>query len=91
MQDLAKKANSILNIYKKLIKLRNSEKVLQYGNYERLEYKKNQILFTRSYRGDKITVIINFGTEDTIILPVGGRILMGSAKLTSNSFLIYKN
>jgi trehalose-6-phosphate hydrolase len=91
VHELAKKENSILNIYKKLIKLRNSEKVLQYGNYERLEYKKDQILFTRSYVGDKITVIINFGSEDNIILPLGGKILMGGTKLTSNGFLIYRN
>jgi trehalose-6-phosphate hydrolase len=91
VRDLEKKENSILTIYKKLIKLRNSEKALQYGEYERLEYEKDQVLFTRSYAGDKVTVIINFGAEDQIILPVGGKILMGNTKLPSNSFLIYRH
>jgi trehalose-6-phosphate hydrolase len=91
VRDLEKKENSILTIYKKLIKLRNSEKALQYGEYERLEYEKDQVLFTRSYAGDKVTVIINFGAKDQIILPVGGKILMGNTKLPSNSFLIYRH
>jgi trehalose-6-phosphate hydrolase len=91
VRDLEKKENSMLSIYKKLIRLRNNEKVLQYGQYERLEYTKDQILFTRSYADDKITVIINFGAENKIMLPAGGKILLGNTKLRSNSFLIYRN
>lgn len=91
VQDLTKKENSILNIYKELIALRNKEKVLQYGNYDRLEYKEDQILFTRSFDGDKITVIINFGIEKKMILPTGAKILMGNTELKSNSFIIYRN
>ncbi len=88
---LAKKKNSILNVYKKLIDLRNWEKVLQYGTYERLEYNADQLLFTRSYATDKITVIINFGLEKKIKIPAGGKIIMGKPVLKSNSFIIYRN
>jgi len=91
VQDFVKKENSILNIYKELIALRNKEKVLQYGNYDRLEYKNDQILFTRSYAGDKITVIVNFGIEKNIDLPERAKILMGNSHLKSNSFIIYRN
>jgi trehalose-6-phosphate hydrolase len=91
VRDLEKKENSMLSIYKKLIRLRNNEKVLQYGQYERLEYTKDQILFTRSYADDKITVIINFGAENKIMLPAGGKILLGNTKLRTNSVLIYRN
>lgn len=88
---LTPQENSILNTYKKLIALRNSEKVLQYGKYDNMEYEKDQISFTRSFEGDKITVIINFGLPKEIELPADAIILMGSKELKSNSFIIYKN
>ncbi|MFV5685900.1 alpha-amylase family glycosyl hydrolase [Flavobacterium sp. GB2R13] len=91
VHDLMNKENSILNNYKKLIALRNNEKVLQYGKYDRLEHKNNQILFTRSFEGDKITIIINFGLGKEIRLPKGAKILMGNPKLKSNDFIIYRN
>lgn len=83
--------NSILNSYKKLITLRNKEKTLQYGDYENLELKADQISFTRSFQNDKITVIINFGLKTEITLPTGATLLMGSKFLKPNSFIIYRN
>jgi trehalose-6-phosphate hydrolase len=91
VQVLERQKKSILNKYKELIALRNKEKALQYGSYEKLQYKENQISFTRSFGGDTITVIINFGTEMKIKIPVGTKILMGSTKLKTNNFIIYKN
>ena len=83
--------NSLLNTYRSLLALRNSEKVLQYGKYERLEQKNDLILFTRSYAGDRITVMVNFGKETKIELPTGSKVLMGSSVLKTNDFLIYRN
>jgi trehalose-6-phosphate hydrolase len=57
VEGLKKDTNSILSDYKKLIALRNREKVLQYGKYDRLEYKDGQILFTRSLKGESISWI----------------------------------
>ncbi len=91
VQHLTKNKNSILTIYKELIALRNKEKVLQYGSYDNLEYKENQISFTRSFEGDKITVIINFGNKKTIKLQPKSKILMGNTVLNQNGFLIYRN
>lgn len=91
VEDLENKENSVLNIYKELIALRNKEKVLQYGKYDSLGYEKDQINFTRSYDGDKISVIINFGLEKKIVLPSGARLLMGNTTLKTNEFIIYKN
>jgi len=82
---------SILNTYKKLIALRNNEKVLQYGTYEKLEFQDDQISFTRIFGKDKITVVINFGNYKIVTLPKGSKILMGKTSLKSNSFIIYKN
>ncbi len=82
---------SILNSYKKLIALRNNEKVLQYGTYENLESSQDQISFIRSFQGEKITTIINFGTKKEIKLPANATILMGSKSLKTNSFVVYKH
>lgn len=90
VEALTSQKGSILNIYKALIALRNSKKVLQYGEYENLEYEDNQISFTRSFEGDKITVVINFGIEKEITLPKGTSVLMGSKHLKPNSFIVYR-
>lgn len=88
---LASQKKSILNTYKKLIALRNKEKTLQYGNYDNLECQGDQLSFTRSLEGDKITVILNFGTKKEISLPKRATIIMGNKTLKSNSFIIYRN
>ena len=88
---LTTQKKSILNQYKKLIALRNNEKVLQYGKYDHLELKDDQILFTRSFDGDQVNVIINFGTKRKLILPANAQILMGSKELESNGFIMYRN
>lgn len=82
---------SIANTYKALIALRNNEKTLQYGSYENLELVDGQISFTRTFKGDKITVIINFGKESIIALPQGAVRLMGQPILNNNDFLIYRH
>lgn len=88
---LKKNKNSIFYTYKELIALRNREKVLQYGKYERLEFKDNQILYTRSFESESITVIVNFGKSTQIKLPKGAKILLGEANIQTNGSIIYKN
>ncbi|MEP7142511.1 MAG: alpha-glucosidase [Ferruginibacter sp.] len=88
--DLTKNPNSILNFYKALIALRNKEPVLQYGSYERLEYKNEQLSFTRYLAGEKITVVVNFGKDSKVALPSAAKILMGAIELKTNGFIIYK-
>ncbi|NDP26118.1 MAG: glucohydrolase [Flavobacterium sp.] len=90
VQELEQQKNSILNRYKELIAIRNKEKALQYGSYDKLQYKENQISFTRSFEGDTITVIINFGAAKEINIPIGNKILFGSKKLKINNFIIFK-
>ncbi len=83
--------NSILNTYASLITLRNQEKTLQYGNYESLELIDKQIHFTRTFNADKISLVLNFGKETTIELPLGAELLMGNVILKTNNFLIYRH
>ena len=82
--------NSILNTYKSLLKLRNSEKALQYGSYGKLEKHDDMILFSRTYLTEKITVMINFGKEQNVDIPKEAKILMGNSELQPNDFLIFK-
>lgn len=91
VQNSLPKKNSILNTYKAMLELRNKEKVLQYGKYEKLELLDGIILFTRSFAGEKITVIVNFGKETKIELPEGANVLMGNTVLKTNDFIIYRN
>ena len=91
VQASLKPENSILNTYIALLNLRNSDKTLQYGNYESLESRDDMISFTRTYGAEKITVIINFGKAATIALPLDATILMGTTVLKPNDFLIYRH
>lgn len=89
--DRLKNEGSILNSYKKLLALRNSEKVLQYGRYDDLSLNEDRISFTRSWQSEKITVVINFGKEKKYSLPPGAKILMGATNLKPDGFLIYRH
>jgi len=90
VSDELQQKSSILNTYKALLKIRNTEKALQYGSYEKLERQNDMILFTRTYKGEKISVIINFGKEQSVNIPEGAKVLMGDSQLKMNEFLIYK-
>ena len=90
VSDELQQKSSILNTYKALLKIRNTEKSLQYGSYEKLERQNDMILFTRTYKGEKISVIINFGKEQSVNIPEGVKVLMGDSQLKMNEFLIYK-
>jgi len=91
LQQSMNQDKSILNTYKALINLRNSEKALQYGSYEKLEKSGEQIRFTRTFKNERITVIINFGKESIIDLPADVEVLMGQPILNNNEFLIYRH
>ena len=72
------------------MKMRNTEKVLQYGSYNKLERKDDMILFSRTYLTDRITVMINFGKEQNVDIPKEAKILMGNSELQPNDFLIFR-
>jgi len=88
--NLEKKPNSILKRYKTLIAIRNNEKVLQYGTYKNMQYSNEQILYTRSYKNESITVILNFGSITKVTIPVSAKILSGGTELETNGYIIYK-
>lgn len=82
--------NSILHTYKELIALRNDNKALQTGNYERLEREGKRIFMTRAVPKQRVGIVVNFGQPYDYPLPTSAKILMGTAQLDTNSFLIYQ-
>lgn len=84
--------NSILNRYRKLINLRNSEEVLQYGAYTSLERLTDEaIRFTRTLNEEHITVVINFGDLIAVELPANAKLLMGTGELGANEYVIFRH
>ena len=91
VDSLAKNENSILNSYKKLIALRNSEPVFQYGNYEELSISNNCIFFIREFQGDKLKCYFNFSEIPVKIeLDPKDKILAGNTLISPNNYLIVK-
>lgn len=83
--------NSLLYTYKGLINLRNNERVLQYGEMQSLKSSNDMLQFTRSYRNENITVVINFGEPLKYPLLQDAEILMGAVYLKTDDFLIFKH
>ncbi len=88
---LDKKENSLLKKYKKIISLRNSEPILQYGTYEQLCFSNDLISFTRKIEGKTISCYFNFGEENkTITLRENEKILFGALIIEPNNYLVIK-
>lgn len=88
---LEKNENSILNKYKKLISLRNSELILQYGEYKELSMLNDVIEFTRIFKGDTIKCYFNFGeTSIKITLEKHANILLGELTIKPDNYLFVK-
>ena len=88
---LEKDENSLLNKYKKLIALRNSESVLQYGKYADLNISDGLISFSRTYNGEFITCYFNFSkSSHDIFLNEKEKVLIGKLRLNSNNYTIIK-
>ncbi|MEN3324409.1 alpha-glucosidase [Mariniflexile soesokkakense] len=90
VQQQTNDTESMLSKYKQLIALRNSEPVLKYGSYKKLDIVDDCIFFTRAYQDSKITVLINFGAPFTFSLPNNSKVLLGTVNLQTDDFLIFK-
>ncbi len=88
---LSKSKGSILNRYKELILMRNSEPVLQYGTYDSLTFNQDVIQFTRVLNQEKIRCFFNFSkTSIQVDLLPNEKIVMGDLVLLPNQFLVLK-
>jgi alpha-glucosidase len=70
---------SLLNLYKKLLKLRQSMPALLHGTYEPLTHTQAHLFgFVRAYQGQRLAVIINFSSTTTIHLTLAGTQLLST-------------
>ena len=60
-----KDPNSVLNYYRKLVKIRKASPVLQYGKYTLLDHDNpNVFAYTRELDGKKVVVLLNFTDKE---------------------------
>jgi len=76
--------NSILNWYRKLIALRNSDKTLVYGNFKALEITRHVFVYRREVEGRSITVLLNFSDKPRKA-DYSGRLVLSSYDRSSYS------
>ena len=59
-----KDANSVLNYFKKIVKLRKNNKVLVYGKYTLLDKSNPDVYaYTRVFNGEKLLILLNFKSK----------------------------
>ncbi|WP_166964008.1 alpha-glucosidase [Yeosuana marina] len=91
VESLEKDKKSLLNTYKKLIVLRNSEPILQYGEYINLSFSDGLISFSRTFNGAYMTCYFNFSkSSHDIILNKKEKVIIGKLKLNPNNYTIIK-
>ncbi len=91
VENLKTDKSSLLNKYKKLIALRNSEPILQYGTYEDLSFSDNMISFTREFNGGIIKCFFNFGeSTKEINLKEKEKVVLGELTLEPDNYVIIK-
>ncbi len=87
-----KQENSLLNKYKQLIALRNSEPVFHYGKYTELAFSNNSISFTRVFNGKKIKCYFNFSENSLEIkLKENEKVLLGALTIKPNKYLMVES
>jgi len=79
-------SDSLLNLYKGLIKLRYNNECLLYGGYENISLYDDVLVFERKYKEQKIKVIINFSNKK-YKAEISGKILYGKIEKDKNIIL----
>lgn len=63
VEDELKDSNSVLNFYKEIIKFRNSNDVLKFGDFIRVKSNKNVAKFTRTFNEETLLIVINLSNK----------------------------
>ena len=91
VKNLSSDKSSLLNSYKKLIALRNSEPILQYGTYSDLSFADAMISYTREFNGGLIKGYFNFSdSPKEIHLNEHEEVLLGTLTIEPDNYLIIK-
>jgi len=81
-------SKSILNFYKKAIKIRKENDVLIYGSFKALRTSGNVFIYQRKLQESLATVILNFGTRTHTVNKTGKIILSNYDKSYFNGILM---
>ncbi|OUM00666.1 alpha-amylase family glycosyl hydrolase [Variovorax sp. JS1663] len=74
-------AASMLTLYRRLIALRRAQPALNRGDYEALQSETDVLAYARRYEGQRLVVLLNFGTSATAVSPAlwpAGSIVLAS-------------
>ena len=63
VKDEENDSNSILNFYKKMIRFRNNDDVLKFGDFKDEYVKKNIVSYYRNYEGKIYLIVLNFSDK----------------------------
>jgi trehalose-6-phosphate hydrolase len=84
---------SLWHDYQRLIALRAQYPVFHYGVYDQLRQVKDTLIFSRRYRQQRATVILNFGENYLLEIPTHGKVLFDTRtvpdQLTNNDIVIF--
>jgi alpha-glucosidase len=76
---LAADETSILNLYRRLIRLRHQRKPLSVGRYSQVHCERNVISYQRSDGGERLEILLNFGHEpERVRLQAPGKVLLST-------------
>lgn len=73
--------NSLLNLYRALVKLRSQSEALRYGNYLPLEINDSSVFgFTRQTKTEKVAIILNFSNNSHAVESTGlkGKVILST-------------
>ncbi|CNH05924.1 trehalose-6-phosphate hydrolase [Yersinia thracica] len=87
-----KDRHSLWHDYQKMIALRAQYPVFQYGKYDGLTLVQDTLIFSRCYRHQRATVLINFGRAYSLAAPLPGKVLFDTRKyseMTNNDIVMY--
>ncbi len=79
--------HSMLNLYRQMIRLRNTSDALRYGSYRSLDIHPEVFCFVREHKAERLAIIINFSGEsiDLTTSPVHGTTLLSTATFAPDS------
>lgn len=61
------KDNRLLDLIKKLCKIRTEHEELQYGNYEQVMVKNKQLAYSRTFEDKKLIIVLNLDEEESVV------------------------
>lgn len=76
---MSEEPNSILNLYRRLLRVRKQSEALQIGSYSPQEAPEGVYAYVREHERERMLVALNFtGEEKTVKLPIEGKVIVNT-------------